>query len=253
MTQDTIKKIHRWYGCIMAVIVAGLGLLFILSCLDIYSSGPRPYSADAIALRFQRILIPVIIAFIGIAGGIVLNLLLPLDRKRRKATVHSSDIMLRLRNKADIPPVRKEIRLRILYRVVTAICFSVLMIYPLIYFLTPEHFSITELNADIIRSVIVAFIPASVGLLLCWICRHLVNKSFERETSIYKKAIASGQIKHASSEPVRTASRVSSVATVRVLLLLAGIIFVTVGIMNGGAADVLKKAIAICTECIGLG
>jgi hypothetical protein len=29
--------------------------------------------------------------------------------------------------------------------------------------------------------------------------------------------------------------------------------FLILGIFNGGAEDVLKKAIAICTECIGLG
>lgn len=39
----------------------------------------------------------------------------------------------------------------------------------------------------------------------------------------------------------------------RGILLLAAIVFILLGVMNGGARDVLYKAIAICTECIGLG
>ena len=37
-----------------------------------------------------------------------------------------------------------------------------------------------------------------------------------------------------------------------VLLALAGL-FILLGVSNGGANDVLVKAINICTECIGLG
>ncbi len=36
-------------------------------------------------------------------------------------------------------------------------------------------------------------------------------------------------------------------------LLLAAVVFILLGVMNSGARDVLYKAIAICTECIGLG
>ncbi|MBQ7139309.1 MAG: thioredoxin [Clostridia bacterium] len=39
----------------------------------------------------------------------------------------------------------------------------------------------------------------------------------------------------------------------RLLILCAAIVFILLGVMNGGAYDVLVKAINICTECIGLG
>ena len=44
-----------------------------------------------------------------------------------------------------------------------------------------------------------------------------------------------------------------SVEYMRVVILLIGILFVVLGIVNGGMRDVLEKAIKICTECIGLG
>lgn len=253
MTQDKIKSIHRWYSWILAAIMVALGILFIISCLDIYLSGPRPYSAEAIAVRFHRILIPVMIGCIGMLGGIALNLWLPLQRKRNKAITHPKDLMLRMQKKADIPPVKREIRLRVLYRLVAALSFIGMMIYPLAYFLTPEHFSISELNGDIIRAIIVTIIPTVAGLSLCWICRVLVNKSYQRETAIYKNAIAEGHQKAAKISADQPDSRPWILISIRILIVVAAVVFVILGIVNGGAEDVLKKAIAICTECIGLG
>lgn len=39
----------------------------------------------------------------------------------------------------------------------------------------------------------------------------------------------------------------------RLSILCLGVLFIVLGVMNGGARDVLVKAINICTECIGLG
>ena len=39
----------------------------------------------------------------------------------------------------------------------------------------------------------------------------------------------------------------------RLVVFCVAVAFVIVGIINGGAGDVLMKAINICTECIGLG
>ena len=36
-------------------------------------------------------------------------------------------------------------------------------------------------------------------------------------------------------------------------LFAAAVLLVVLGVLNGGARDVLAKAIKICSECIGLG
>jgi len=43
------------------------------------------------------------------------------------------------------------------------------------------------------------------------------------------------------------------VNAVRAVIISAGIVLVVLGSLNGGAWDVLVKAVNICTECIGLG
>ena len=40
---------------------------------------------------------------------------------------------------------------------------------------------------------------------------------------------------------------------IRVTILIISVVFIIIGIINGGMADVLGKAVRICTECIGLG
>lgn len=39
----------------------------------------------------------------------------------------------------------------------------------------------------------------------------------------------------------------------RKLLIIIALILIAAGVANGGARDVLVKAVNICTECIGLG
>ena len=254
MTQDKIKRIHQWYSWILSAVLVVLGVLVILSCLDIYTSGPRPYSSDAIALRFHRIIVPVLIAFSGIVGGIALNIFIPLKSTRSKAVSAPREIMQRLRQKAGIPPVQKEVRLRLVLRIITGSIFVTLMIYPLAYFLNPVHFTVSDLNADVVRAVLISLLPAVAGLALCWGCRILVNASYRREAAACKQALAEGH--RATNNPAINETpkcRCAILTGVRTTVIAIAVIFIVIGIFNGGAEDVLKKAIAICTECIGLG
>lgn len=144
MSQENTNRIHRIYGIILTVFIVVLGVLLIYSCLDIYLSGDyKPYTSDAIALRFQRIRIWVYASLFAVAGGIFLDLVIP------KKTVTGKQLQ-----KRTTPSIPRE-----------------------------------RTHAHIVRSG----------------------------------------------------------------LLVVAVVLITVGICNGGAEYVLKKAIAICSECIGLG
>ena len=251
MTQDKIKKIHRIYGWCLAAVLVIVGILMILSCLDIYNSGPRSYSAEAIALRFHRISIPVYIGIAGIVGGIELNLFFPLALKRSKSLITPRESMLRMQQKVSVSPVRKERILRLVLKVVTTVIFAGLMTYPAIYYLIPGHFSVENLNNDVVRATLITLIPAFVGLALCYVCQLLVDSSYRRETAIYKQALVDG---HRADKNEPAASKCSRcLPWIQISLVVVAVLMIVVGIFNGGAEDVLKKAIAICTECIGLG
>lgn len=254
MTQDKIKKIHRWYGWALTALLGVAGILFILSCLDIYADGPRSYSAEAVVLHFRQICIPVYLAIVGIVGGILLNLFLPCEARREKARQDLCEQMLRMRKKTGCAPVAKEVRLRLIAKVVTGFIFVAAMVYPLIYFLTPEHFTVSNLNGDILKAVLISLIPAVICLLLCWGCQVIINRSFRRETDAYKQALAAGQKAAPQSDAASCRKCNRKIQwTIRGTVIIVALALILLGIQNGGAEDVLKKAIAICTECIGLG
>ena len=147
---------------------------------------------------------------------------------------------------------KKEQNLRLSLRIGTAVLFTALMVYPAIYFMDGSHFTITSVNDDIRKAVCIALIPAAAGLLLCFACSLLEAKSIGRETDIYKKAIAAA--KGVSAPPAAAAVKNHTALVVtRCVILAVAVCFIVMGVMNGGMKDVLDKAVAICTECIGLG
>ncbi len=249
MPQEKVKKIHIIYGCTTAALIVATGIALILSCLDIYNSGPRPYSVAAIAAHFNQIAILVYVTIAAILGGIVLNLALPLEKKRPKAIRDELEVLEKLKSKYEIlPSGEKEVKKRMMLRLATAAFFVGLMVYPAIYLLDASHFPIENLNGSIMKAALIILIPALVGLLLTFACSLLEQASIRRETELYKTQGVKGQ-----KTEVATPAKINTVVIMRCVLAVAAVSFIAYGIYNGGLDDVLAKAVAICTECIGLG
>lgn len=259
MPQKKVKKIHMIYGCIAAVLIVALGIALILSCWDIYQSGPHPYSPQSISLHFQKIAI-LAYACIAIAvGGIILGLVMPADEKKAPALRDARMAMEKAKAKAGVlneetsNAVKKEEKYRLILRIGTAVLFVALMIYPAVYYLDGSHFTITALNEDIRNAVCIALIPALIGLMLCFVCSILETKSISRETDLYKNAFAQAKGNTPSVPPAEQTKKVVPLALIRGIVFAVAVCLIVLGIQNGGMKDVLDKAIAICTECIGLG
>lgn len=257
MPQEKVKKIHRIYGCIAAVLIVALGIALMLSCLDIYRSAPtQPYSAEAVALRFQRIAVLVWVVVALVVGGILLGLALPLDEPRIKARRDEVETMNRLKAKAGQPEgcgcdARKEQNYRKVCKKITAGLCILLAVYPAIYYSNWHNFPIQDLNNHVVKAILVAMIPTAIALGLCFGCSLLCSKSIARETAIYKSMIAAN--KGSAPLPQAAPSQGKGLLIARCAVLAAAIVCIALGAFNGGVQDLLAKAIAICTECIGLG
>ena len=101
MSQTTIKRIHLAYGIVLSLLVITLGILLIASCLDIYHSGPRPFSVESVSEHFAGIALPFYLCLIWALGGFVLALALPIEKSRLKATASPQDTLRRLSAKLD--------------------------------------------------------------------------------------------------------------------------------------------------------
>ena len=137
------------------------------------------------------------------------------------------------------------------------------------------------------------FTAATIGiiLLLCWQCLDIYpvgNRPENIENGVYLTQVYSAQIvseRLTMLSPMLVLYAVLAAVTVavhlifgipqrvtgkirpcppraqsekavriaRLALLCLGVLFIILGVSNGGSRDVLIKAINICTECIGLG
>ena len=257
MPQDKVKRIHLIYGIVASVLIVALGVVLIIACRDIYTSGPRPYTRAAIGAKLVDMAPLLILNLIAIIGGIALTITLPLPRAKTKAVRDEMVTMQKLAAKAGTPSepqkqyIEREQRMRWYSRVLTAGFFGGLMAKPAFYLLDKSHFPAADPTAEIMAAAIIALPPVIIGLLGCFICSLLTKRSILKETEIYKQIIASGN--KVTPAPASDTSKPVLLKTVRFAVLMVALVFIVVGIFNGSANDVLTKAIKICTECIGLG
>ncbi len=283
MSQTTIKRIHLAYGIVLSLLVITLGVLLIASCLDIYHSGPRPFSTESVSEHFAAIALPFYLCLIWVLGGFVLSIALPLEKSKLKAHVSPEITLSRLSGKLDMERCPEELaqgirdlrKWRLILTLVNTVFFLVGATLALIYALNKNNFPAADgqFNAEILHGTL-KISRYLVLPFLSSIAVSLANHEFrKREIALTKEAIAlcaappalcrtSGEVACDATKRLCPIKKITSVfakrekeilLVTRCAVLLIGLAFVIVGIVNGGMADVVQKAIKICTECIGLG
>lgn len=250
MSVDKAKRIRLIYGCVSSVLIAVCAILLIIGCVQIYKLGDRPFNRENVAATLQSIAIPAWLCLISVLGDVVLNFILPGENRKNKAQRDADDVLARYRDKyAELSAeaqkaVNKERKFRCAAAGVLCVACMLLALYPIIYFADAGNFTVENLGADVIRALIIAMIPAALGLILVYIFRRLRVSSIDRELDIYRKHLKPSKIIQHPNIMLHF---------LRWGSLAAAVILIVLGILNGGHKDVLDKAIKICTECIGLG
>lgn len=277
MTTEQRKRIHLIYGTLVSVVTVIAGICFIVSCVGIYHSGDEPYSREVVAEAFSRIAIPVYLCLTLVIGGFLLNLVLPLDKEKIKGGRSDAFLLGRLHAGTDLSlsdaalreSVEKEQKSRRLHVLISAALLVIGSVIFLSYALNFEHFHPTEINASMINAMKLLIPCLAVPFAYIVFTTHYNRKSIRRELDLVRQANSGGAKKNTAG-PAKTADTTPSaddagtdspsndrseklIRTVRCALLIAGLGLMILGIATGGMADVLAKAINICTECIGLG
>ena len=264
MSQKTKERIRLVYGIILSVLILTVGVCFALSCLSIYRSGNSPFTKESISAHFDRIAIPVYICIAGVIGGMILSLALPVTEGKVRSRRYPEDALEKLSARLDLSvcdedtanAIRGERRRRRRVTAILGALAGITLIPALIWCVNPAHFSIENLNTDIKTAAAFVLPCAAVALGLCVAAVLLRGASISRETAAVKAALASGKGK-TNEKPTPEQRKLTAdprfLWGVRGLILAVGVLFIVLGIFNGGMADVLGKAIRICTECIGLG
>lgn len=274
MTSTTLRRVRLVYAWVLGALILATGVGFAVSCLLIYRSGDSLFTRESISLHFARIAPLVYACLIGTVGGWVLTWVAPLgvgaehaDSGRVKA-VRDPAMLLKKQtdrlNMAVIPEeyrqkMKKERALRRYLAVGAAIIGAAAVLIGLIYCVDGSHFSVDALNEDMAAASRVVLGCGAVALATATVAVLLRGASVARELATVKAAVAlCGRGAFSADNPQKEGEKplldnAYFLWTVRGLMVAAGILFVILGIFNGGMADVLGKAIRICTECIGLG
>lgn len=273
LTEKKTRWIHLGFGILLSAMLLVTGILFISSCYSIYKSGQSPFSRASIAEAFRGIAVWVYVTLSLTVIGAGTSVAIPTEAEKLKGKRSLPVLVKKLSERVDLKnadtalqgKIEKERRLRHILGYVRLALITLSATLPLIFLLNPDNFPAVsgEYNAEILHGMLVylAFLaPLFVYEVVYVILRDL---SLAREHTLLKEALAASGIAEAKEEihncPICRAvgfikkNEKPIVLGVRIALVGCAVVFIIMGIANGGMVDVLNKAIKICTECIGLG
>ena len=253
------ERVRTICGLVLSALLILTGVLLMVACVSVYRIGDRPFTPENIGAAFSKIAVPVFLTlFAALAAG-VLSLIFPLEQRKPRAGVPPRVTLKRLTAKLDLgaceDPVRENLerskkqRFWLLAGTV-ALCVA-LALPALIYALNFKHYE-ADYNASVIAACLwmLPFVACALGLCIAYL--YVDKMLVGREIALVKQALAATGVTASPKEAtVKENSRV--VLGVRIALFVLALALIVAGIVNGGMADVLYKAINICTECIGLG
>lgn len=249
-------------GLRIAVAVCTLGVLLVLGleCVGLYREGNSPANLDANGVHITPVysvekvgerLRPMAPVLLGYAALVVLALAAQAmaDGPAAPRTALSPENRLRLM-KARVQQLpgaaRAEERRR--QRMAALAAFAVLICagFSLVYLLNGAHFISWDLETVMGQMLwhVAPWVIVAFGVMIA--ASLAFGRSVEKELAILREA------PKAAPKKAPEGCRVP-LTPLRLVLYVIAIVFIVLGVMNGGLRDVLVKAINICTECIGLG
>lgn len=130
--------------------------------------------------------------------------------------------------------------------------FAICMIPILVYLLNPGHFPEADMEGMFFALLRVLLPWTAVGLGVLMVTSTLREKSVLREIRAARECLKEEKAAGIEAE-IKSADPPKKTAILQAVFIVAAVIFIIAGVLNGSARDVLYKAITICTECVGLG
>jgi len=258
MKNKTIRYVRLCYGILTGVAAVAAGICLIAACISIYRSGGQQiYTPDKVRLAFHEIAVPVYLALSLTVGGWILDIALPrpeAKRKPEKSLTASLERLMTKRNPENFPEafqkaIAREQRSRKLHAGISVALLVVCSVVFLCYGANPTNFHQSEINDSMVSAMLVMLpclaIPFGYGIFTAYYTRA----SLRRQISLVKQLPADQN----PSEPQMQPAKLSAVQTVRCVVVCLALVMLVYGFVAGGTADVLTKAVNICTECVGLG
>ena len=263
MSSKAKKTVLLVYGILLSILLVVSGILLAVSCVNIYLQGDRPFTPDAISTEFQKIQVVIYVTLGAVAIGALLKIFMPVDQAKRTANMALCDTLKRLESRYDIKSCTKSDKVgvsrakkwRTIAKTFSILPCVILSIPVIIVALVPANYTM-EYNQSII-DLCILIIPCFLLCAIIFTAYSYVEAALlKKQIAAFKALIAEEKIdKRVNGECSACKRRKERYAIIsaRIIVAVIALIFIVLGIANGGMEDVLSKAINICTECIGLG
>ena len=260
MSKKTIQQIRFIYTIVLSLMLIVTGILLMVACVNVYKIGNRPFTTENISNAFSKIAIPVWVTVAFTAIGTVASLFFPQEKEKAKSIKDKKITLAFLQKKMNMDAcdkntlemIQKEQKTHTVLQIGAIVLACAAAIPAVVY-----GFNFGNYSADYDASVVAAclwILPATfvaMGIAIAFL--YLENACIERQIKYVKSALVQFGSVSSATEPQQSSNRAKLTWGIRLILLVAAIVLIIAGILNGGMADVLTKAINICTECIGLG
>ena len=253
-----MKETRPPLGWILAIVTLLLAAWLCWQCIDVWQDGsaPEDQGADGLALAdvyrpedvAERLapLVMAIPAYVVLVLGAVVA-----GRDRDKPLPAPEENRLAVQKRllpegAALPEAAlREERMRRRVHIALAAALVVCAVPAGLFLLDGRNFVSWELE-EVMGALMMHVLPCAICAVgAVWAAEVLCASSRARECAALKE-MPKGKLLPAREKPL-------PVGAIRLVLGGAAIVFIVLGVMNGGLRDVLVKAINICTECIGLG
>lgn len=258
MNDKAIKRFRILYGIAVSIMTVVSGLLLMAACLQIYrSGGEQIYTPEKVAAAFVPIAMPIYVTLALIAGSFLLAWILPTEKKRSPSQKQYAFMLRRAYEKADmqlcdpelLQKCKQEQKKR---RLVLLLTFAAWVIGGIVFipyacnsgnYSEELHLATDSIVAIIWWLIPCTLIPTGCSIFTAYYCQSSIRRELELIKLAPKMATPLPQEKKADQK----------LQYVRVAILGVALLMIVGGFIAGGTADVLAKAVAICTECVGLG
>ena len=258
MTKKHTLSFHKIFSLLLSLSILVAGICLICGCLTIYFTGEHSYSREIVAETFKKIAVPVYICLALTLVSIIWEFISPIVHSKRRSVIDYPAVINKISSKKDLNSadentlamIKSEKRKRKTHAVIRACVIVVTSIVFLVYALNSSNFHQSNINESMIKAMMVLIPCLTVSFIYSVFTVYYFNKSYDKELALIKK-LSNRDTSEDSPETIAASNKKITITKIVIVVLALSILIY--GYFTGGTADVLTKAINICTECIGLG
>lgn len=248
MTKQNTNRILLIYNILLSASIVVAGVFLILGCLSIYFSG-NGYSRELVAQTFSKICIPIYICLALVVGSFIINAIIPSNTQTKTAKRYNQIFLNLSANRDTNDTVTKIERVKKILKFSRVAVIIVCSIAFLLYALNSSNFHQSDINGSMIKAML-WLLPCLIISFSFAVFTHYYNINLTKKQIEILKALPKNET---ATETTKNKSNDKKILITKIVIATVAVGVLIFGAVTGGFADVLTKAVNICTECIGLG